>query len=276
MNWFESFWSRLKRASTPQEVSSLAIERNFTPRAQQVLALARQEANRFNHSYVGTEHLLLALIRLDQGVGITALKRQGFDLELVQKEIEKLAGSKQDQTATGTMPYTPRVKKVLALAATEACTLQHSYVGTEHMLLGLLLEEDGVAARVLKTCGVAVDKTRAAILQELDPNAPAPLTGAVPSGDPRKIVLHSARFGAIDTTKRYDVYCSEGHQKTVVYRNALFKGRRKLLSALETDPLAGFLELELANGQTVYLSMHSVDKFCEPGMDISGETIPPG
>jgi len=143
---------------------------NFTPRAQQVLALARKEADRFNHSYVGTEHLLLGLIKLGQGVAVNVLERMGLDLETVRMEVEKEVGSGAPQKAPGNIPYTPRVKKVLALANKEAKALNHSYVGTEHLLLGLLREGEGVAARVLKRLDVDIQRTRNEILAEIDPN----------------------------------------------------------------------------------------------------------
>src|SRR5881409_3213156 len=153
---------------------------NFTPRAQQVLALARKEADRFNHNFVGTEHLLLGLIKLGQGVAVNVLQKLGLDLETVRMEVEKQVGTGPDQKMIGNIPYTPRVKKVLALAAKEAKALNHTYVGTEHILLGLLREGDGVAARVLKNLDVDIEQTRQEILKELDPNFNAQEESAVP------------------------------------------------------------------------------------------------
>jgi len=143
---------------------------DFTPRAQQVLALARKEAERFNHNYVGTEHLLLGLIKLGQGVAVNVLQKMGLDLERVRMEVEKHVGSHPETHMIGNFPYTPRVKKVLALAGKEAKALNHSYVGTEHILLGLLREGEGVAARVLKSLEVDPARTRNEVLKELDPN----------------------------------------------------------------------------------------------------------
>jgi len=142
---------------------------NFTPRAQQVLALARKEADRFRHNYVGTEHILLGLIKLGQGVAVSVLQKMGLDLETVRAAVEKQVGTGQETKSPGSMPFTPRVKKVLALAGKEAKTLNHSYVGTEHILLGLLREGEGVAARVLKSLDVDIERTRNEILRELDP-----------------------------------------------------------------------------------------------------------
>src|SRR5579859_6773184 len=158
---------------------------NFTPRAQQVLALARKEADRFNHNFVGTEHLLLGLIKLGQGVAVNVLQKLGLDLETVRMEVEKQVGTGPDQKMIGNIPYTPRVKKVIALAQKEAKNLNHTYVGTEHLLLGLLREGDGVAAKVLRNLDVDIEQTRQEILKELDPNFAAQQGGEEPpQGDP--------------------------------------------------------------------------------------------
>src|SRR5664280_663321 len=156
---------------------------NFTPRAQQVLALARKEADRFNHNFVGTEHLLLGLIKLGQGVAVNVLQKLGLDLETVRLEVEKQVGTGPDQKMMGNIPYTPRVKKVIALAQKEAKNLNHTYVGTEHLLLGLLREGEGVAAQVLRSLDVDIEQCRQEILNELDPNfAPQEESGGVTGG----------------------------------------------------------------------------------------------
>src|SRR5437588_3098166 len=190
MKWLKSFWKALKkpppvqtpgiseggsnrsagRGIGPQVPAEGEVYSNFTPRSQQVLALARKEADRFNHNFVGTEHLLLGLIKLGQGVAVNVLQKLGLDLETVRREVEKQVGTGPDQKMIGYIPYTPRVKKVIALAAKEAKALDHTYVGTEHILLGLLREGDGVAARVLKNLNVDIEQTRQEILKELDPN----------------------------------------------------------------------------------------------------------
>ncbi|MBU4459709.1 MAG: ATP-dependent Clp protease ATP-binding subunit, partial [Verrucomicrobia bacterium] len=152
---------------------------NFTPRAQQVLRLAQQEAERFNHGYVGTEHLLLGLVALGQGVAVVVLQKMGIDLDTLRLEVEKAVGVGPETKTIGNIPFTPRVKKVLALAGSEARALNHSYVGTEHILLGLLREGEGVASRILKNLNIDLEKARIAIMKELDPDyepgsAPAP------------------------------------------------------------------------------------------------------
>ncbi|RKX31721.1 MAG: NDP-hexose 4-ketoreductase [Verrucomicrobia bacterium] len=148
---------------------------NFTPRAQQVLQLARREAERLNHGYVGTEHLLLGLVALGQGVAVEVLRKMGVDLERVRREVERLVGAGEATllpagASSGNIPFTPRVKKVLALAGSEARALNHSYIGTEHILLGLLREGEGVAARILENLNVDLENARIAVLKELDPN----------------------------------------------------------------------------------------------------------
>src|SRR5215472_15858827 len=118
------------------------------------LALALKEARRFNHAYVGTEHLLLGLIKLGQGVAVNVRQRMGLDLERARMEVEKHVGPSPETKMVENIPYTPRAKKVLALAGKEAEALNHSYIGTEHILLGLLREGEGIAARVLRSLGV--------------------------------------------------------------------------------------------------------------------------
>src|SRR4029079_15445028 len=142
---------------------------NFTPRAQQVLALARKEADRFNHNFVGTEHLLLGLLSLGQGTAVNVLKKMGVDLETARMEVEKQVGTGPDQKMIGNIPYTPRVKRVFDLAVKEAATLNFTYVGTECILLGLIREGDGVAARVLKNLDVDLEKVRTEILRIAPP-----------------------------------------------------------------------------------------------------------
>ncbi len=239
--------------------------KGFTPRAQQALASARKEADRFNHNFVGTEHLLLGIIKLGQGTALNVLLRLGIDLESVRREIEKQVGTGPDQKMMGNIPYTPLVKKVLMFAQKEAKALNHTYVGTEHILLGLLREGDGVAARVLRNLGVEIETTRQEILRELDPNFPgiAPTTAKVEAN--RIAAPPSTQPEPIDTTKRYDVSCVEGDKGLAVYRNVLFKGAKFLLPGIRYDARAQFVELEQADGQTVFVALYSIVKFCESG-----------
>ncbi|MYL65915.1 AAA domain-containing protein [Bacillus hwajinpoensis] len=140
----------------------------FTERAQKVLALAQEEAIRLGHNNVGTEHILLGLIREGEGIAAKALTALGLGSEKIQKEVEKLIGRGQDSVQS--IHYTPRAKKVIELSMDEARKLSHSYVGTEHILLGLIREGEGVAARVLNNLGVSLNKARQQVLQLLGSN----------------------------------------------------------------------------------------------------------
>ena len=486
MNWLKTFWMGLskppeaageKRADSAAPDTSLTGGRRvghgkprndsdnlpeFTPRAQQVLALSRREADHFNHNFVGTEHLLLGLIRLGQGVAVNVLQKMGLDLGSVRAEVEKQVGAGPDQKMIGNIPFTPRVKKVLALAAGEAKALNHTYVGTEHILLGLLREGDGVAARVLQNLGVDIEKTRQEILFQLDPNlaylnptdrisssaAAAPpvdrselqrdlFTPRVrraftlareeagqrnqPSLETQHVLLGLIRMGQgvaadvlikigvnaetvaarmeepassgpaakvaepppfaplvrevlafaseeasgldhtyigtehillgllrqphggaarifkelyvdmnalrqqiliafevktfdpnsaqprdknlepfgpkdtemfakktsmatnptpvpsfrepVDTAQRYDVYCLEPNEKTVVYRNVQFKGHKSLFPRNDYDHASDFVELEQADGQKVFVAKSTITRFCSPGADPAVENL---
>jgi ATP-dependent Clp protease ATP-binding subunit ClpA len=143
---------------------------NLTPRAGQVFTFAREEANRLNQNFIATEHVLLGLIKLGRGVAVNVLQKMGVNLENVRAEVERLAATRPDQKIVGKPPASARVKKVLATAAKEAKALSHTYIGTEHILLGLLCERDGMASRVLQNLGVDIEQTRREILKELDPN----------------------------------------------------------------------------------------------------------
>ena len=141
----------------------------FTERAQKVLALAQEEANRLGHSGVGTEHILLGLVREGEGIAAKSLVSLGLSSDKVQKEVEKIIGRGPGQQ--GGMAYTPRAKKVIELSIDEARKLGHNYVGTEHILLGLIREGEGVAARVLANLGVSLNKARQQVLQLLGGDA---------------------------------------------------------------------------------------------------------
>ncbi|MCK5492373.1 MAG: NDP-hexose 4-ketoreductase, partial [Candidatus Omnitrophica bacterium] len=126
----------------------------FTERARKILVLAKEEARRFNHDYIGTEHMLLGLIREGEGVACAVLQNLGVDLDRIRIEIEKLISPGSVAAVLGDIPFTPRAKKALELAAEEARSLGHNYIGTEHIFLGLLREEEGIASQVLFSLGV--------------------------------------------------------------------------------------------------------------------------
>jgi four helix bundle protein len=140
---------------------------HFTDRARKVLALANQEAQRFNHEYIGTEHILLGLVKEGSGVGATVLKNMGVDIKQLRREVEKLVKSGPDMITMGKLPQTPRAKQVIIYAIEEARALGHNYVGTEHILLGLLRETEGIAAQVLMNLGLKLEDVRHEVLNLL-------------------------------------------------------------------------------------------------------------
>jgi ATP-dependent Clp protease ATP-binding subunit ClpA len=139
----------------------------FTDRARKVMQLAYDEAQRFNHEYIGTEHILLGLIKEGSGVAANVLKNLDVDLRKVRLEVERIVQSGPDMVTIGKLPQTPRAKKVLEYTMEEARNLNHNYVGTEHILLGLLREEEGVAAQVLMNVGLKRDDVRGEVLSLL-------------------------------------------------------------------------------------------------------------
>ena len=141
----------------------------LTERAKKVLALANQEAQRFNHEYVGTEHYLLGLVKEGTGVGANVLKNLGLDLHRVRLEVEKAVKPGPEMGQIGALPKTPRAKKVLEYALEEARNLNHNYIGTEHILLGLLRERDCVAAQVLMNMGLKLEEVRSEVLEMIGP-----------------------------------------------------------------------------------------------------------
>jgi ATP-dependent Clp protease ATP-binding subunit ClpA len=139
----------------------------FTDRARKVMQLANQEARRLHHEYVGTEHILLGLVREGSGVAANVLKNLDIDLNTVRREVEKIVVSGPDAVTTGNLPQTPRAKKVVEYSTDEARNLKHNYVGTEHILLGLLREQEGVAAQVLTNLRLSLDFVRREVLRLL-------------------------------------------------------------------------------------------------------------
>src|SRR4051812_28126968 len=138
----------------------------FTDRARRVVVLAQEEARMLNHNYIGTEHILLGLIHEGEGVAAKALESLGIALEGVRAQVEEIIGQGQ-QAPSGHIPFTPRAKKVLELSLREALQLGHNYIGTEHILLGLIREGEGVAAQVLQKLGADLNKVRQQVLQLL-------------------------------------------------------------------------------------------------------------
>jgi ATP-dependent Clp protease ATP-binding subunit ClpC len=187
---------------------------NFTDRVRKVLAMAREEAVRLQHDYVGTEHILLGLIREGEGVAAAVLMNLNVDLDQIQERTEEQVRKGKAGAAIGELPYTSRAKKVLEFAVAEAREMSHSYVGTEHLLLGLLREEKGVAAQVLESLGVTLDQAREQTLKLLGTDVPSPgqppLGGASPKGEKKsktpaldhfcRDLTELARAGELDPT----------------------------------------------------------------------------
>src|SRR5947209_1485656 len=144
----------------------------FTDRARKVMQLANQEAQRFNHEYIGTEHILLGLVKEGTGVAANVLKNLDIDLRKIRLEVEKIVQAGPDMVTMGKLPQTPRAKKVIEYSIEEARTLNHNYVGTEHLLLGLLREQEGVAAQVLMNLNLKLDEVRSEVLNILSPSIP--------------------------------------------------------------------------------------------------------
>jgi ATP-dependent Clp protease ATP-binding subunit ClpC len=139
----------------------------FTDRALRVMQLAQQEATRFNHEYIGPEHILLGLVKEGSGVAANALKNLDVHLDKIRLELEKIVKANPEMVACSRLPHTPRAKKVIEFATEEARSLNHNYVGTEHLLLGLLRVQEGVAAQVLLNLGVKAEDVREEILNLL-------------------------------------------------------------------------------------------------------------
>ena len=138
----------------------------FTERARQVIVLAQDEARHLRHNYIGTEHILVGLLREEEGIAARVLVQLGIDEDEVRAQVARIVGQ-GDEVATGQIPFTPRTKKVLELALREAMSLGHNYIGTEHILLGLVRENNGVAARILVDFGADAEKIRNEIIRML-------------------------------------------------------------------------------------------------------------
>jgi ATP-dependent Clp protease ATP-binding subunit ClpC len=148
----------------------------FTDRARRVVVLAQEEARMLDHNYIGTEHLLLGLVHEGEGVAALALTGMGIQLEAVRWQIEQIIGQGQ-ATSAGHIPFTPRAKKVLELSLREALQLGHNYIGTEHILLGLVREGEGVAAQVLQKLGADLNRVRQAVIRLLGEKGQGPSPG---------------------------------------------------------------------------------------------------
>jgi ATP-dependent Clp protease ATP-binding subunit ClpC len=183
---------------------------NFTERVRKVLAMAREEAARLHHEYVGTEHILLGLIREGEGVAAAVLQNLSVDLDEIQQKIEETVKKGKAAAATGPdLPYTSRAKKVLELAMGEARDLSHGYVGTEHLLLGLLREEKGIAAQVLTDAGVNLDAAKAETLRLLGTEMPQGGTPSATQGTPGTTQTPTGKGEKKSKTPALDHFCRD-------------------------------------------------------------------
>jgi Clp amino terminal domain, pathogenicity island component/UvrB/uvrC motif len=174
----------------------------FTDRARRVVKLAEEEARRLDHNYIGTEHILLGLIREDEGVAAKALESLGISLEAVREQVEEIIGRGQ-QVPFEVIPFTPRAKTVLELSLRESLQLRHSYIGTEHILLGLIREGDGVAAQVLVKLGADLNRVRQQVIglisgQQPQPGRLPPREGAPATAAQDRLNAIEARLNAIE------------------------------------------------------------------------------
>src|SRR5271156_4534319 len=173
----------------------------FTDRARKVMQLANQEAQRFNHEYIGTEHILLGLVKEGSGVAANVLKNLDIDLRRIRLEVEKIVQAGPDMVTMGKLPQTPRAKKVIEYSIEEARNLNHNYVGTEHLLLGLLREQEGVAAQVLMNLGLKLEDVREEVLNLLGHNMPTEESGAG-GGSERQTQKGKSKTPALDSFGR--------------------------------------------------------------------------
>jgi ATP-dependent Clp protease ATP-binding subunit ClpA len=179
----------------------------FTDRARRVVVLAQEEARGLNHGYIGTEHLLLGLISEGSGIGARALEGLGVELERSRRSIKEMIGKGGSEVPAGHIPFTPRAKKVLELSLREALTLGHNYIGTEHILLGLVREQEGVGAQVLGREGLSIDDVRTKVIELL-----SGLTAASP-GPPHQRIVDAAieRFDRFSPGLRAAIEAAAGY-----------------------------------------------------------------
>jgi ATP-dependent Clp protease ATP-binding subunit ClpC len=175
----------------------------FTDRAKKVMNLARQEAQRFNHEYLGTEHVLLGLVQEGSGVAANVLKQMGVDLSKIRTEVENIVKTGPSMVTMGQLPFTPRAKKVLELSLEEASNLGHNYIGTEHLLLGLIKENEGIAAQVLMNLGVKLEEVREEVLDFLGADAvDEDDEDATLAGEPQSHSASKSKTPALDSFGR--------------------------------------------------------------------------
>ena len=256
----------------------------FTDRARRVVVLAQEEARMLNHNYIGTEHLLLGLIHEGEGVAAKALESMGISLEAVRSQVEEIIG--QGQAApTGHIPFTPRAKKVLELSLREALQLGHNYIGTEHILLGLIREGEGVAAQVLQKLGADLNRVRQQVIQLLSGSGAlrTPEGHEVVSADPARI-----REIRREMQRLLDLALEEGIRAegpdAVLGAEHLFLGRMRMLLEEAEARLSDHArevrrmteELERARAEVAAAAQHQREETATRGIGAPPEdTVPP-
>ncbi len=221
----------------------------FTERARTVLRLANEEAQRFNHNYIGTEHLLLGLVREGQGVGAKVLEHLGVSLDRARQEVEFIIG-RGDRIVLGEIGLTPRAKKAIELAVDEARRLNHHYIGTEHLLLGLVREHDGIAAGVLESLGVNLEKVRTQTIQILSQVSVAHEAGQQSAPPPRLIGVqaHVARRAPGSAPYQTHHINEEAPEKTPIGKRAQQQSDAPTMLGWVTVNTGGAFTLTLYHG----------------------------
>jgi ATP-dependent Clp protease ATP-binding subunit ClpA len=216
----------------------------FTDRARRVVVLAQEEARLLNHNYIGTEHLLLGLAHEGQGVAATALESLGISLEAVRAQVKEIIGQGQS-TPTGQVPFTPRAKKVLELSLRESQQLGHNYIGTEHILLGLVREGEGVAAQVLVRLGGDLSRVRQQVVQLLGGSAGGPEAAAgmrpVPMPPPQELREAGERLAEVRRQKEAAIEAQDFDRAA-----ALRDAEEELLAGLAAREREGTAGVDLA------------------------------
>ncbi len=232
----------------------------FSDRARKVMALANHQAQRLNHEYIGTEHILLGLVQEGSGVGAAALKRLGVDIKKLRAEVEKLVMSGPNMVTRGKLPQTPRAKKVIEFAIEEARSMNHRYIGTEHVLLGLLRENEGIAAQVLMNLGLELETVRREVLNML---------GAGAEGKPKQVTDVPSFSSGL---KRI---MALAHREAVWRKHEHIETEHVLWALIQAGDAAAQEMLDDLNVDTETLQEKMIAALDSDGRDCIGDDRPP-